>query len=312
MAFISALVGDFTFLFIITHYIFGILAACILWSRYRGWLAKLIMFLCVFFPFPLLLTGAIAGVFFSNKYVRGVTDKLAELAKETVEAAVVVGATIATIEVGGVGGLASGGAVAALEGAEVAGTAAAEGAAVLGEGATALTEGAQITGQAAAEGGVEAATGAAEGAGETAAEGSGQNQRPSEKITDQFKDQAKEKIKEKIREGLGTEGEEERDRKEEKQKDYEEMMQTEAEKDPIEVAATEEFKEVPVFPEKAQDEESEDIGDPSRKVVDMNKYLQNRATKMRNINEKFIEPQASAPQDQARKPANTIEIRKAT
>ena len=167
-AFVVAFIGDAAFSFsllsffpiigfiffgfiIITHYLCGLIIIGFIWSKIRGWLAKLILLLAVIIPGPLLLIGTVLAVIFSNKVLAAIAEQV------IIQAAAV--ATAGAAEVAEVGVAAEGAATAA-EGAAVAAEGvgeAAEGAAVAAEGAGGATEGAAVAAE-----GIEGAGGAAE------------------------------------------------------------------------------------------------------------------------------------------------------
>jgi len=228
-AFVAAFIGDITFFFIITHYLCGAFVLGFLWHKTKGVPAKAILISIFLVPFPFLTIGAFLALIISK-------SKLVEVVLEQVA---IQGVALVT---GGAGEALEGAALAG-EGAEVAATAA---------------EAAEGAGAAAEAG--EAATSAAEGA-ETEAEAGERS--VGEKIGEKAEEKGEEKTKEKLSgdenarpsekstehgSGDNTEGNrpqesEEDRRKREKDKDYEEMMETEAETPPIEQAEKELFSE---------------------------------------------------------------------
>jgi hypothetical protein len=148
MGFIVAILGDFTFFLIITHWIAGIIVLFIFWPRFKGPLAKFLLVACFLVPLPILTIGIILGIILSNKILMFLAE----------QAAVVV-VTLATA-----------GAGAAAEGAVVAGEAAEAGGAALAEAGEAAAEAGEVAAEASVEGVEAAGEGAAEAAGESATE----------------------------------------------------------------------------------------------------------------------------------------------
>jgi len=169
MAYAAAGIGDLTFIFIITHYICGLMAFGMFLPKSKGWgfFGKVILILvfaiAFIIPLPLLSLALLIGILLSNKMVRG---------------AVEVGAGIVVA-------VATGGAGAVVEGAVIAGEAAEVGVAAveIGEAAAVAGEATVATGEAAgaaAEAG-EAASAAGEAA-QAGPEAFGQKGPPMEEL----------------------------------------------------------------------------------------------------------------------------------
>lgn len=159
IAFVAALIGDFSFVGIIgafipgiglvllgtvllVHYFAGFIVGAFFFPKARGWFAKLFLALGILLPLPLLSLGVVLGIIFSNKF-------LAFLGKQ----ALIQGVALATAGAGEaleIGAAAEAG----VEVAEVT----AEGAGALAEGAGTAAESAEVI-----EEGTEAAAEEAEG-----------------------------------------------------------------------------------------------------------------------------------------------------
>jgi hypothetical protein len=221
LAFVAAFLGDISFFLIVTHYFFGVFVLAAFWHQTRGFLAKAALVAGFLLPGPFFLLGSVlAAIALSNKLI-AVTAEIAiqQVAIQTL--AVVTGGGAEVLE----------GVVIAGEAAEV-GVAAVEAAEVAGGAAEAIGGAGEVA---------EGVGGIAEEAGENAA---------SDSVGNKFREKASEKLKDKLRGGDKDNGEddgnEESDddrRQRESEEAYEQIMETEAERPPMEQVEEELFSE---------------------------------------------------------------------
>ena len=225
MALVAAFIGDVTFFLVLTHYFCGAFALGMFWHKANGFLAKLVLVLGFLLPLPFLTLSILLAILLSNRFVAIIVEQAAIQ-------------TIAAFTAG---------AGEALEGVAVGAEAAEAGGTILeaGEGISATVE----AGSATAEFGAETA----EVAGKTPASESTLTERMAQRAEQKARDHLLDRLNPEGDRGRDEDGEDER----EEDNTYERLMETGAERPPMEQVEEELFSEEGPRPQNLAEQEQE-------------------------------------------------------